>query len=543
MLPILMAICLASAPADPPSAWAIVIGIDAQDDPAIAASPGAASDANAVRRWLVDVAGWPASHLLTMTPSSPKSHGVPSAQVDELRPSRANLDWALERWLPYRVKPGDLVLISYSGQAVGGKADDSASPDVLLPIDARAADLQRTGWSLPDALDPIAQRGENPILVWLDTSLWGRGRPALPFDGRRTSAARLMAQVTRWPLVSAWIASNDRAIEPLANQRSRGRFLASVTMAMGDADRPANLATALSRLDRDPAVASAGFRLSGGLGPSASLWPKQRDEAVEPASELLLQHGHSDRITAVAFSSDGSRMISASMDSTIRVWRTSDRVLLRTLPAHLIGVTALSLSPDATWLASGDGSGRVLLWSMVDFIPRRAAGPPVHDRGLAKIAFLPDSCNFASLDLGGKVVLWKARAKSIEPTILAPDATAIASGEDGVAVAARWGEETPTIRILDATGAETHRFAGPGGDVFAEALAIRDGRIAAGDRRGNFGIWTISDGSPVKSFTTRPIDAIRLESEVAWVISGRTLAKIPVADAAPSLRLTEAAIE
>ena len=75
-------------PPRPPKLWAIVVGIDSQDDATIDASPGAASDARAVRRWLVEEAGWDGSQVLMMLPSSPKSHGAASQQIEQLRPSR-----------------------------------------------------------------------------------------------------------------------------------------------------------------------------------------------------------------------------------------------------------------------------------------------------------------------------------------------------------------------------------------------------------------------------------------------------------------------
>ena len=427
------------------------------------------------------------------------------------------------------------MLISYSGQAIGGKADEETSQDLILPVDARSDRLDQTGWSLPDALDAIACKGENPVLVWLDTSLSGRGRPALDDRGRRDSSRTWLARMTRWPLVSAWIASSDRAI-PALEKQGRSPFLSAATAAMGTRDRPGNLMGAVAKLNRDPALASQGFLVTGGLGPSASLWPKMMAESVDPPSELVLQHGHSDRITAIAFSADRSMMVTASMDSTIRVWRMSDRVLLRILTAHAIGVTALSLSPDATRLASGDGSGRVLLWSMLDFTPTRPSGPSPHDRGIAKLQFLSDGSGFAALDLGGKAVLWKPEARSLRSTVLSSSATALATGDDVVAVAGPWGDDTPSIRIFDRAGAEIRRLAGPGGTVVAEALTIRDGRIAAGDRNGKLGIWKIDDGSVVKTFTMRAIETVVLGRDVAWATSDRSLARIPFGEALPSIR-------
>src|SRR5438445_10135122 len=45
---------------------------------------------------------------------------------------------------------------------------------------------------------------------------------------------------------------------------------------------------------------------------------------VSAPTQLLTLHGHSGAVLSVAFSSDGQRLASASMDQTIKVWHASD---------------------------------------------------------------------------------------------------------------------------------------------------------------------------------------------------------------------------
>ena len=65
-----------------------------------------------------------------------------------------------------------------------------------------------------------------------------------------------------------------------------------------------------------------------------------------PTAFLPPRFGHTDRVADLAFASDGASVLSASMDSTVKVWRVNDPVLLRTLPEHRVGVTKLALSSD-----------------------------------------------------------------------------------------------------------------------------------------------------------------------------------------------------
>ena len=89
---------------------------------------------------------------------------------------------------------------------------------------------------------------------------------------------------------------------------------------------------------------------------------------ARPKVEPLLQRGHADRVMAVAFTAAGAQAVgtgidlaTASMDSTIRLWRTADNTLLRVLPMVTNGVWSLAISGDGKLLVAGGGKGDVRL--------------------------------------------------------------------------------------------------------------------------------------------------------------------------------------
>ncbi len=83
--------------------------------------------------------------------------------------------------------------------------------------------------------------------------------------------------------------------------------------------------------------------------------------------------GHAGGVASLAFSPDGTRIVSASYDRTLRVWDAGRGVALLSLPGHTRGVLSVAFSPDGTRIASGGLDRTVRLWDTIPAWQRMGA--------------------------------------------------------------------------------------------------------------------------------------------------------------------------
>lgn len=85
-----------------------------------------------------------------------------------------------------------------------------------------------------------------------------------------------------------------------------------------------------------------------GIYPEGSAWVHD----AESGKEVMKLTGHQAPVLSVAFSPDGQKMVTASMDETVRIWDAATGKQLHELKGHAAGVQVARFSPDGAKILS-----------------------------------------------------------------------------------------------------------------------------------------------------------------------------------------------
>ena len=229
------------------------------------------------------------------------------------------------------------------------------------------------------------------------------------------------------------------------------------------------------------------------------------DDVLLPVQSTLLEtlqgirereqfHVHEATVESVAFSPDGSKVVSGSDDNTIRLWDLNSRSELASFKGGEYGVSSVAISPDGSKVVSGDNN-TIRLWD---------------------------------LNSKSELASFKGHKDIVRSVVFSPDGSKVVSGSDD-----------RTIRLWDInSGSELASFKGHKDIVRSVAFSPDGSKIISASDDKTIRLWDINSGSELAVFRHEaPVSSVAFSPDGQKIICASDDSTIPLWDVKSRLKL------
>ncbi|MBD2464069.1 protein kinase [Oscillatoria sp. FACHB-1407] len=264
---------------------------------------------------------------------------------------------------------------------------------------------------------------------------------------------------------------------------------------------------------------------SVGTLPTSPRTPKPAPTAapsVHPSSGWECVHSftaHESWIRTIAFSPDGTILVSGSGDKTIKLWSVETAELRQTLHEHSSWVRAIALSPDGATLATAANDKTVYLWDFkTGQLQTRLTG---HTDWVRGVAFTADGKTLITASQDKTAVVWDWELGLPIQTLAGHShwVVAIAISPDGqtVATASRDG----TVKLWQwQTGTCRYTLTGHSAEVLAVAVSPDNNMVVSSSADHTVQLWALRTGKHLHTIT----DHTNAVNCIAFSPDGKVLA-------------------
>ncbi len=207
---------------------------------------------------------------------------------------------------------------------------------------------------------------------------------------------------------------------------------------------------------------------------------------------LAVLAGHTAPVHDVAYSPDGSRIVSASNDHTARIWDARTGVQLQVLTGHAREVRSAVYSADGTEILTGSLDGTARTWDARTGSPRRVLH---HARLVACASYSPDGTRILTAG-DGRWRVWDAASGASLAEFSGHRSGCARYSPDGTRIVMSSDDQGP-VRIWDAhTGLPLVALNVPA--YVLAAVYSADGRqVATTSKDGTARTWDARSGAPL----------------------------------------------
>ena len=213
--------------------------------------------------------------------------------------------------------------------------------------------------------------------------------------------------------------------------------------------------------------------------------------------------GHADRVRAIVYSPDGTKIASAGGydDNTIKLWDAATGNHIRTMRSH--NIMSIAFSPDGTQIVSGEGpqlqrSGRIKLWDVGT--GRKIATLSGHTNDVRSVAFSSDGTQIVSGSADNTIKLWDVSSQTTITTIEHTNFSTVASSPDQMTFASTSrGKEIKLWNV--ATGRNIHTLKGHTDRVRCFTFLPDGMTLASGAWNGEIKLWDVATGQNTDTLT------------------------------------------
>jgi WD40 repeat protein len=248
-------------------------------------------------------------------------------------------------------------------------------------------------------------------------------------------------------------------------------------------------------------VTSTAFSADGKRIVTASMDNTARLWDAATGKEVLTLHGHESYVTSAALSADGRRIVTASTDSTARLWDTNTGKELAVLRGHGDFISASAFSADSVRVITVSKDSTARLWDANT--GKELTVLRGHKDWVTAFAFSADGRSIATASSDGTARLWDA-VTGKKLAVLSGHENGVlfvAFSPDGKRIVTASGDNT--ARLWDAnTGKELAVLRGHGeavnsygGAVNFAAFSPDGGRIVTASTDGTARLWNADNGA------------------------------------------------